>query len=140
MPEHQAMVKYLADLQQQYFLQPGNRYASTMRAKKMLAQEPPKDEKKECSSSMRPHSNALCRYDRPGHSAAGRKPGTGSEMPPAERSRMRNLFGICYLRYGEQQNCISNHVAESCILPIDSKAMYTVREATEKDTPYTRRS
>lgn len=58
MPEHQAMVKYLADLQQQYFLQPGNRYASTMRAKKMLAQEPPKDEKKECSSSMRPHSNA----------------------------------------------------------------------------------
>ena len=45
MPEHQAMVKYLATFSSN-FLQPGNRYASTMRAKKMLAQEPPKTKKK----------------------------------------------------------------------------------------------
>ena len=133
LPEHQAMVKYLADLQQQYFLQPGNRYASTMRAKKMLAQEPPKDEKKrmqfiyetafEClSAGMTDQAIQLLEENLE----------QAAKMPPAERSRMRNLLGICYLRYGEQQNCISNHVAESCILPIDSKAMYTVREATEK--------
>ena len=36
-----------------------------------------------------------------------------------------NLLGLAYLRLGERANCIENHAAESCILPIRGAGVHT---------------
>ena len=37
---------------------------------------------------------------------------------------LMELLGIAYLRLGEQQNCIANHTAASCILPFQPEALH----------------
>ncbi|PQJ35093.1 hypothetical protein BSZ35_11225 [Salinibacter sp. 10B] len=41
-----------------------------------------------------------------------------------------NLLGFAYLRLGEQQNCIKNHSAGSCILPIRGAGVHTDPEGS----------
>lgn len=41
-----------------------------------------------------------------------------------------NLLGLAYLRLGEQENCIENHAAESCILPIRGAGVHTDLEGS----------
>ncbi len=44
-----------------------------------------------------------------------------------------NIYrAMAYLRLGEQQNCILNHSRYSCILPIDSSAVYSQYESANK--------
>ncbi|MEM9942622.1 MAG: CRTAC1 family protein [Planctomycetota bacterium] len=42
------------------------------------------------------------------------------------------LKALAYLRLGEQSNCVQNHSPESCILPLQGKAIHTLREGSEK--------
>lgn len=49
----------------------------------------------------------------------------GPEAPISRDGReLQEMLGIAYLRLGEQQNCIANPTAASCILPIQSEAVH----------------
>jgi hypothetical protein len=42
----------------------------------------------------------------------------------AEWRRLTDFLAIAYLRLGEQQNCIGNHAAEACILPLQGGGIH----------------
>ena len=42
----------------------------------------------------------------------------GLSPKPDDVAKIKLLRAICWLRMGEQQNCVSNHNADSCLLPI----------------------
>lgn len=46
------------------------------------------------------------------------------------------LLGICYLRKGEQINCIENHNDQRCILPIAGKGVYDNQQDIKKAIEY----
>jgi hypothetical protein len=50
-----------------------------------------------------------------------------NHLPLEESSRAELLMSkaICYLRVGEQENCCSNHNAESCMFPIHGAGVHT---------------
>ncbi len=52
-------------------------------------------------------------------------------LPPAQLLRIKELQGIAYLRKAEIENCIQNHNAYSCILPIEGPGQHTQREGAE---------
>ncbi|HEY5825758.1 MAG TPA: FG-GAP-like repeat-containing protein [Cyclobacteriaceae bacterium] len=41
-----------------------------------------------------------------------------SQTNASQQTMVRRDLGIAYLRQGERSNCISNHAAESCLLPV----------------------
>ena len=55
-----------------------------------------------------------------------------STMPPDRKFRflgqVLNLMALCYMRMGEQQNCIAQHSADSCIFPIRGSGVHTATE------------
>ena len=42
----------------------------------------------------------------------------GFQLQPQDQLRLSFQRGLCYLRLGEQDNCVINHTSESCLLPI----------------------
>ncbi|MDQ8184764.1 CRTAC1 family protein [Pelagicoccus sp. SDUM812002] len=72
----------------------------------------------------------------------------GMEINPNMRAELLKIEAICYLRLGEQQNCLHNHNADSCLFPIQGggvhaqefgsrKAIEKLMELLEVDpTPY----
>jgi len=46
------------------------------------------------------------------------------------------LLAMAYLRLGEQENCVLNHTAESCLLPIDGEGVHTLRRGSENAIKY----
>ncbi|HMC82182.1 MAG TPA: VCBS repeat-containing protein, partial [Candidatus Polarisedimenticolia bacterium] len=69
----------------------------------------------------------------------------GMQAGPKARHFLSRYLAIAYLRLGEQQNCIFNHSAESCLLPIraggvhklqlGSRSAIEVLKQTLKDDP-----
>ena len=55
-----------------------------------------------------------------------------STLPPNRRSfhhsKILKLMVLCYMRMGEQQNCLARHSADSCIFPISGSGVHTVTE------------
>ncbi len=56
---------------------------------------------------------------------------------PGEGVNRRNLFyhkvlGLAYFRLGEQENCISQHSPESCIIPIEGGGIHKNRRGAEQ--------
>jgi len=49
----------------------------------------------------------------------------GRPMSPEDRELLLRLQALCYLRLGEQLNCLSNHNADSCIFPIRGGGVHT---------------
>ena len=47
---------------------------------------------------------------------------------PRERQQLLHLKAVCNLRLGEQQNCLTNHTIESCVLPIGRLGVYGRQE------------
>ncbi|MDE3164469.1 MAG: CRTAC1 family protein [Acidobacteriota bacterium] len=45
--------------------------------------------------------------------------------------RLRELLAISYLRMGEQQNCLLNHNAQSCIYPLRGGALHQIARGAE---------
>jgi hypothetical protein len=46
--------------------------------------------------------------------------------------RMKVLLALAYLRGGERVNCIRNHSAETCILPIQGSGIHTIPDGSRK--------
>jgi hypothetical protein len=49
-------------------------------------------------------------------------------LGPRQQQMMLHRRALCYLRLGEQQNCLTNHTIESCLLPIRSLGVYGRQE------------
>jgi tetratricopeptide (TPR) repeat protein len=47
-----------------------------------------------------------------------------------------DLLALAYLRLGEQQNCILNHSADSCLFPIRGEGVHTLTTGSEKAIEY----
>ena len=45
---------------------------------------------------------------------------------------IKKQLAIAYMRKAEQDNCITNHTNESCIIPISPKAQHVIREGAEQ--------
>ena len=46
------------------------------------------------------------------------------------------LLALAYLRHGEQENCILNHTASSCLLPIRDEGVHALRRGSENAITY----
>jgi len=51
-------------------------------------------------------------------------------------AEFKTQLAICYLRKAEQENCITNHNNESCILPFSKKAQHLNTEGSTKAISY----
>jgi hypothetical protein len=51
----------------------------------------------------------------------------GVEVTERHRHYVARYLAVAYLRLGEQQNCILNHSADSCLLPIRDKGVHRLR-------------
>ncbi|HET7536157.1 MAG TPA: CRTAC1 family protein [Candidatus Didemnitutus sp.] len=54
----------------------------------------------------------------------------GMELKPEFEARLLFLKALCQLRIGEQQNCILNHNADSCIFPIRGGGVHQVTDGS----------
>ena len=57
--------------------------------------------------------------------------GDAAGMTP-ERRRLYEMQAVAYLRLGEQQNCILNHTAEACILPLRGGGIHTRQDGSRQ--------
>jgi len=56
----------------------------------------------------------------------------------SQRAAREHSFrlGLAWLRLGETENCVLNHGAESCILPIRANGVHTLKEGSRRAIPY----
>ena len=52
----------------------------------------------------------------------------GQTQAAKVRQMIEHERALCYLRIGEQQNCLSNHTVESCLFPIRQLGIYQQQE------------
>ena len=55
----------------------------------------------------------------------------GIILTPAFDNQVRHTLAMAYLRTGEQQNCLTDHNAQSCIYPIKGRGVHTNRAGAE---------
>jgi len=48
----------------------------------------------------------------------------GLDYSPRQIEQLRVLRALCYLRMGEQENCLTNHTSQSCLVPIQSGGVH----------------
>jgi len=53
------------------------------------------------------------------------------KLPPEQYLVMRELLGVAHLRKGEIENCIENHNAYSCLIPIEKQGQHKNRTGAE---------
>ena len=58
-------------------------------------------------------------------------PTSGLKVPPEFDRQVIELQAIASLRMGEQQNCLKNHNAQSCVYPIRGGGVHSDREGAE---------
>jgi hypothetical protein len=51
----------------------------------------------------------------------------GLQLPERDTRQRQMTTAICYLRIGEQQNCLDQHNAESCLFPIRGAGVHTLQ-------------
>ena len=56
------------------------------------------------------------------------KPEEAADAPPA--AVIRAFLGLCYLRLGEQENCIAHHGIDSCLAPIRGAGVHTLQRGS----------
>ncbi len=52
-----------------------------------------------------------------------------------EAARLHGAIGVAALRLGEQQNCVLNHRAASCLFPIDGAGVHTLQSGSRTSSP-----
>jgi len=56
----------------------------------------------------------------------------GIALNADQRTYLRDLLGLCYLRLGEQENCLARHTTESCVLPIRGSGVHTLERGSRE--------
>lgn len=58
------------------------------------------------------------------------------QMTPEQTAAVRQMHSVAFLRLGEQENCLLNHTAASCLLPIQPEGVHRLprgsRQAVER--------
>lgn len=135
LPSNQAMAKYLADCNTNYFKNPHNRFASSTRAEDLMSKPQPSDTKKfiDWKKSIGDEwlfagetQKAIDNYDE------ALKKANEENIKSDVIKQTQFMKAVAFMRLGEQKNCIANHTAESCILPIQQSAYYVIKDPTEK--------
>jgi len=135
LPSNQAMAKYLADCDANYFKNPANRFASSVRATNMMNQPAPKEAKKfvEWKKGIGDEwlfagetQKAIENYEEAYKSVQENK------ISGDLAKQLTFMRALSYMRLGEQKNCIANHTPESCIIPIAQSAYYVIKDPTLK--------
>lgn len=67
---------------------------------------------------------ALATYDRFDQLTASSR----LTLEPKHRQMIQHERAVCYLRIGEQENCLTNHTVESCLFPIRQLGVYQRQE------------
>ena len=108
LPGNQAMAKYLADCNTNYFKHPKNRFASTTRAEDMLAKPAPKESKKfvEWKKAIGDEwlftgatEKAIASYDE------ALKKASDEKIKGDIIKETTFMKAVAYMRLGEQKNC-----------------------------------
>src|SRR5579862_6205191 len=55
---------------------------------------------------------------------------SGSKLNAQTQSFLDIMRAMCYLRLGEQENCLSNHNADSCLLPIRGEGVHKIQRGS----------
>lgn len=58
------------------------------------------------------------------------------ETPVTQKSQLAFFLGLSHLRLGERQNCVANHTADSCILPIQGKGVHSLQDGSRQAIRY----
>lgn len=53
------------------------------------------------------------------------------QLDQLTRERLRMRKAVAYLRLGEQENCIANHNAESCLFPLSTNATHRLKRGAQ---------
>ena len=64
---------------------------------------------------------------------------SGSDLEKTRIPMFKSLYellAVSYLRYGENDNCVANHNAESCILPLKGKAIHVKKKGSQQALRY----
>lgn len=135
LPSNQAMAKYLADCNNNYFKNPHNRFASSTRAQDLMTKPQPSDAKKfvEWKKAIGDEwlfagdtQKAIDNYDE------ALKKANDEKIKNDVVKQTQFMQAVAFMRLGEQKNCIANHTSESCIIPIQQSAWYVVKDPTLK--------
>lgn len=134
LPSNEAMAKYLADCNNNYFKNPKNRFASTTRAANYEKSTPPKESKKyvEWKKAIGDEwlfagdtEKSIAAYDEAIKKADEAK--IGGDL----LKDIKYMKAVAYMRLGEQKNCVALHTSESCILPIQKGGWYQITDPTK---------
>ena len=52
------------------------------------------------------------------------------------RSSLRHNLAIAYLRLGEQENCLTNHTIDSCLMPIRGEGIHKIQRGSRKASEF----
>ena len=52
------------------------------------------------------------------------------------RGSLRHFLAIAYLRLGEQENCLTNHTTDSCLMPIRGDGIHKIQRGSRKAIEY----
>jgi len=58
-------------------------------------------------------------------------PKAGAKIDERMRSQLRVLRALCHLRIGEQENCLTNHTSESCLVPIREAGVHKLSRGSK---------
>ena len=64
---------------------------------------------------------------------------SGSDLEKTRIPMFKSLYellAVSYLRYGENDNCVANHNAESCIIPLKGKAIHVKKKGSQQALRY----
>ncbi|MBI3414863.1 MAG: VCBS repeat-containing protein [Verrucomicrobia bacterium] len=55
----------------------------------------------------------------------------GAQLDSKQRSLLDVYRALCYLRIGEQENCLTNHTSDSCLLPIREGGVHKLTRGSQ---------
>ena len=57
---------------------------------------------------------------------------SGIRFGSQTRSSLRQMLAIAYLRLAEQENCLTNHTLDSCLMPIRGSGIHKIQRGSRK--------
>src|SRR5438445_8648405 len=57
---------------------------------------------------------------------------SGVNFGSQTRSSLRHFLAIAFLRLGEQENCLTNHTIDSCLVPIRGNGIHKIQRGSRK--------
>jgi hypothetical protein len=124
----------ILDIKRNEFQDFRNFYANTVQYDRLNAQKPPEDFEKHLEWDFKRSEQALNagKVDEAIAIAKGAIQRMDAEQYEGKMNhKLLHQLGICYFRMGELQNCLTNHNAESCILPFSDNAVHKMQDGSK---------